>query len=429
MFQIPDYTINVSFRLCEVFDEIGVNPRILQKRRTSWLLKESIHMLTNQLEDDNSSVYYFGSQTESTTTIGLDSDCECLLTFNDFNVIQDQRDREHGYKNLLMIQDENVSPGYCLLQHLGDGVLHPHDELNEYHFRDKMGRMVLKNTVFTGAAGTGAIRHGRAYSEHGRPGIYNTDLVYALPCRSWPIQATNWLGPYKTRQWPSDAMQKYCSSTGCFAVAVGSNNSEKEEFEWRISTSLAERSLIFSLNISQIRCYILMKMILKTFICPKTNDVISSFMCKTVLLHCIANTHANTWREHNLLSCLTFCLSSLYYCVLNENCPHFIIPENNLMAGKLSAESKSFIVRVLLELVNSNGRAMLQIHCDRLGFILQNKFSVVTVSGEPKNFLSKQISGQLSKEVALHINDGVKDLLSQINGSDDMQAVSQIISK
>ncbi|XP_053392107.1 uncharacterized protein LOC128554820 [Mercenaria mercenaria] len=427
MSQISDYTHNVSLRLSQVLDEIGVNERIVLKRRRLRLLRETLFTIPYQLRTYNTSVYCFGSQTESTTTPGLQSDFDCLYSINNFNIITDWSEWEPGVKNLLMIQDETVSPGYCLLQHLRDDAPLPYnDVLNEDFYRDRRGRVLLKNTLINVAYEEGRVRHGPALSEQEVPGVYDLDIVFALPCKSWPVQANHWLDEQGVGGWPTEEMRRYCSSTGCFVVAVGNKGSGNRELEWRISTSLTERCLMFNLNITQVRCYVLMKMILKTFISSQYPESISSFMCKTVLLHCIANTQSNAWRENTLLTCLTLCLSTLYDCVLNEVCPHFIIPDNNLMAERFLPHIKPFILDTLQYVASSNGRALLEIDCDRLGLRLQMKNNGICVI-DPQT-IPTFISGQLFKDVALDIAHVNKMLLSETNNSFNIPAVLQLLS-
>ena len=143
MSRIPDYTHNVSLRISQVMDEIGVNEKIVMKRRRL-LLNESLHTLTHQVMDEDVNVYIFGSQIEGTTTLEMNSDTDFILTVNKCNVIQDWSEWEHGKHNLLMIQDETVSPGYCLLQELRDDAPLPAVvELNEHSYRDGVGRISL----------------------------------------------------------------------------------------------------------------------------------------------------------------------------------------------------------------------------------------------------------------------------------------------
>ncbi|XP_045167321.2 uncharacterized protein LOC123530603 [Mercenaria mercenaria] len=440
MYNQPNHVQNVSLALSEVLSDIGVNETILLKRRRKMLLQESISTTVSQLDDTNSCEYYFGSKSEGTTTPGLNSDIDTLRCYNQYNIIQNLSEWEPGKSNYMMIQDETVSPGYCLLQRLRKRAPLPYDgKLPANHFRDKMGRILLKNSLFHTVTGERFERHGPAFAQQGKPGLSDIDVVSAFPCKSWPLQARKWLRLQGEGQWPTDEMKRYCSTSGCFVVAVASRGSENEELEWRISTSLAERCLMFNLNITQIQCYVLMKMVLKTYLKPKFGDTISSFMCKTVLFHCIADTNPSVWRENNLLVCLSLCLSLLYLCVSKENCPHFIIPQNNLMKGHISTEIKPQILEILNDIVVSNGRALLEIECNVLGKRLDLKLNVTP--GVYRDLLqslglSEFISGRLFYDLYDSMNTLLNSCsfeISQRNPGKVQQTfltyISQIVNK
>ncbi|XP_060597763.1 uncharacterized protein LOC132751594 [Ruditapes philippinarum] len=375
MYQVPNYTQTVSIRLSEVLADIGVDERMILKTRRTWLLKESLHNINYQLLDKDSTLkYIFGSQSEGTTTLEMESDIDQLVNIKTFTVIQDWNDWTPGVHNLLMIEDNSVSPGYCLLQcPVNDVPLSADGDSDQFFFQDRTGKLFVKNSLVYMFYNDSEI-HGPAGTYQGQPGYKDLDKVFALHCTKWPQQARQWLDQEDEGQWPSAEMKQYCSRTGCFVVCVGCRGSKHEQIEWRISTSLAERCLMFDLDITQIRCYVLMKMILKTYITPFLKDVISSYMCKTVVSHCIANTHSNIWRKDNLLFCLTQCLYLLYTNIINENCPHFIIPGNNLMRGKISPAVKPYILEILNNIINSEGVALLRIKCDALGSRLHLKF-------------------------------------------------------
>ncbi|XP_045156710.2 uncharacterized protein LOC123523127 [Mercenaria mercenaria] len=379
MFQQPGYIENVSEKLSEVLADIGVDERIVLKRRRSWLLGESVMNRSLQLQDLKVTHYYLGSQPEGTTTLGLSSDYDLLICNNNYNIIQDWKDWQPGMVNLLKIQDATVSPGYCLLQRLRNDAPLPCNFVPDVYFvKDRTGRILLWNgkpyLLVASFLGEG-VRHGPAFAQQRRPATPDNDFVLAFHCKTWPLQARQWLDQQGVGQWPSDDMRRYCSNTGCFVVGVGSKGSENEETEWRISTSLAERCLMLNLNITQIRCYVLMKMILKTYIKPQFEDTISSYMCKTVLFHCIANKYSDIWRENNLIICLSLQLLVLHNFILHENCPHFLLPDNNLMRAKISTEIKPSILDILQYVINSEGTALLGIKCDDLGSRLQLKFN------------------------------------------------------
>ena len=114
-----------------------------------------------------------------------------------------------------------------------------------------------------------------------------------------------------------------------------------------------------------------MKMIVKTYLYSH----LTSFMCKTVLLYCIENTQPNLWTEHNIMKCLSHCLQRLNTCLIEGNCPHFIIPGNNLMARKFSVQMKNKLQENLCDIITRSGRALFGIEIDDIGRRLQVKLN------------------------------------------------------
>ncbi|XP_060594213.1 uncharacterized protein LOC132748621 [Ruditapes philippinarum] len=284
MFQENAYREHLSLMLSEVLNDIGVNEGMVMKGRRVNLLRETMTNIRSKLSDKNITEYILGSQCEDTTTIGLNSDIDIVSCVRDINIIQCWSEWERGKINYLMIQDENTTPGYCFLQ-----LLHPYVPLcltgyhDEHHITDRRGRILLKSTLISIYRQGANQHHGPSIAGQGRPGFCDIDRVVAYPCKSMPQSASDWLDRQGIGGWPTQEMRRYAVSTWCFVVATGSKVSEYAELEWRISTLLTERCLMFSLNITQIRCYVLLKMILKSFLNPQDEINISSFMCKTVL--------------------------------------------------------------------------------------------------------------------------------------------------
>ncbi|XP_060576616.1 uncharacterized protein LOC132733938 [Ruditapes philippinarum] len=428
MSEIPDYTRNVSLRLSKVLDEIGVNERMVIKTRRLELMNESMHTIGHRFIHEDVNVYFLGSRVEGTTTLGLRSDLDILLKHPRYKVIQDWSEWEPGNRKLLMIQDDTVSPGYCLLQILRQDAPLPEDNVyHQYMYRDRIGRVLLKNTIVNYRAGAEFVRHGPAQSLDEKPGFFSSDIVFAITCQKWPLQARQWIIQQGEGQWPTYDMKQYSKDTECFVVGVGGKDSENEELEWRISTSLAERYLMFNLNITQIRCYVLMKMISKSFINTQCPDSISSFMCKTVMFHCISSTDNNAWNENTLLICLNYCLTILYNCILNDNCPHFIIPENNLMARRFTPVTKQVILDTLSYIISSNGSALLEIECDHLGFRIQNTF-LRLVDIVPED-ISCEISGYLVRNIGIFVSTMHIFFLNDTNKINHIRVLLQTLYK
>ncbi|XP_053401706.1 uncharacterized protein LOC128557716 [Mercenaria mercenaria] len=382
MSQTPNKSQIISMKLSEVLGDIGVSEKMVMKRRRTFMLMEAVENTTLRLLGKDINSYNFGSQSEGSTTMELNSDIDTLYAYHNLNVIQNLSEWKPEAQNILMVQDETTPPGYCLLQFLQKDVPLPITAVrrDEKHVVvDGKGRVLMKNTFFDHLGVNYDGKNGPAHVYQGNAQTNAQDNVSARYCKSWPTEAKPWLLKQGIGGWPTEDIKRYCKTTGCFVVPVGSTSGKNEELEWRISTSHAERCLMFSLNITQIRCYVLMKMILKTFINPECNDVITSFMCKTVLFHYIHNTKSAEWQADNLLQCLKSCLSKLQNNVENGNCPHFIVPQNNLLKGKISASVKPKLTAILQSLMDrcTDGDLLQSITIDCLGLRYMVKMGIL----------------------------------------------------
>ncbi|XP_045181565.2 uncharacterized protein LOC123540538 [Mercenaria mercenaria] len=358
----PDYYTYMSLCMSEILYDIGLNEDMVIKERRKSLLRESVTTLGHRLGGVQQTNYIFGSQSEASTTYGLRSDSDNLICLDSWKAVTDLKDCKPGEVNNLIIDDMSTPPGYCLLLRMQGDV-----PLNLQEHKTSKTFLWQPNDDYKHEL------HGPAISVKGRNGYDDQDYVYAFHCQTWPLSAREWLTDKGRGKWPTKEMKSFAEKSGCFLVGVGSKDSAMEEYEWRISMSQAERSLMFSLNITQIRCYVLMKMVNKTFINPIGDGIITSYMCKTVLFHCIKHSYSNLWQESKLLYCLTLCLSALQYCVLIGNCPHFIIHENNLMEGRITTEFRTMFLTHMHRIKVDIGLSLKVIAYDSLGLRLERK--------------------------------------------------------
>ena len=114
-----------------------------------------------------------------------------------------------------------------------------------------------------------------------------TDVVPFIHCQFWPSTAMEWIDGPHYYGWPSLCDINAIVSFGCHLVAVGHHLSPRNSLQWRISFSIAERTLVWSFNHTQIQCYAVMKLILKEFIKVKSSEdtkgVLCSYFIKTFL--------------------------------------------------------------------------------------------------------------------------------------------------
>ncbi|KAL4239981.1 hypothetical protein ACF0H5_000777 [Mactra antiquata] len=359
----------VSLLISDVLNDIGISNEMVTKRRELYLLKESVL----KQQEIWKHIYFFGSQTEVSTTPGLKSDEDLLFCLDSFDVINDWADWKQGAKNLLMVRD-CATPGYCFLQLLKEDLPLPasfNQQANFYTMDEN--KIVLKQSAITEVfrildiqqhGPAGMITIGQSYRDR--------DAVGAFSCDQYPTEGIEWLHRSNIGGWPSPELKAECKQSGCLVVPVESKiNHGFEELEWRISTSRAERLLMFSLKNIHIKCYVLMKLLIKSY--PALNEKISTFMCKTALFHSVERTHSDFWRENNLVFCLNHALRLLYNFVFYRNCPHFMVSVNNLLAGRISAYDRESILEVLQHVLNSGGKALLEVRTDNFGERIQMK--------------------------------------------------------
>ncbi|XP_060580328.1 uncharacterized protein LOC132737109 [Ruditapes philippinarum] len=257
MFQSPEYCKILSLKLSEVLEDVGVNEEMVMKRRRIFMLRESFRTISCRSTGENKTDYYLGSQSEGTTTIGLDSDIDMVMVDYDYNVIQDWAEWKHNKTKLIMIQDGNVTPGYCFLQRLrSDEPLFETNIPDENYIRDSIGRILLRNTLVTPLIEENVERHGPSNAFSGDYGYSDNDIVIAFPCDS-KLQSVS-LFPERpgVMRWLSSECVRYAASCVCFVVGTSSKIATYPELEWRISTSLPQRCLMFNLNITQLKCYV-----------------------------------------------------------------------------------------------------------------------------------------------------------------------------
>lgn len=122
-----------------------------------------------------------------------------------------------------------------------------------------------------------------------------------------------------------------------------------------------------------------MKMILKTHLCPQKEKILTSFMCKNILLLCISRTPHNMWKQSNILACLCRYLLEIFWCIKAKQCPHFIIHKNNLLRGKLTNATQSRLLSQIQNFIENICIKLQQISIDDVGNLLQGILTIIDI--------------------------------------------------
>ena len=79
------------------------------------------------------------------------------------------------------------------------------------------------------------------------------DNVPSILCKSWPTSAAEWKDRPRNYGWPSEHDKEDIEQFGCHFVPIGHSLSERKSLEWRLSFSIAERTLVWSFNHTQLQ--------------------------------------------------------------------------------------------------------------------------------------------------------------------------------
>ncbi|KAH3726410.1 hypothetical protein DPMN_052277 [Dreissena polymorpha] len=397
---IDEYLIKLcdadqSIFVSEVLAEIGITEELVEARRNTWLEIESMNTLHWRLQDENVTWYHFGSQSEGTTTFWLDSDVDILIAQNDNRIIRDSNEWKQGFDNLLVHKQDDTSPGYCKLLAMDsqEPILMAEVEDDEMYEQGEDGKVYLKCEFLQEHvyANSGEEIHGPAWSRMSTERSIDEDYVDAYYCSHLPKEAMDWINRTNDKPWPNDDVRKRVIESGCFIVAVGHKQSKDVRTEFRMSTTLGERILMFDMNISQIQCLVLMKMLIKTIVNKQYTDAIKSFYCKTALFFVTEQYGKDMFRQDSILECTRKCLEWIFQCLKNGNNPHYMIYSLDMFEGRLDSNLREKVAECLKDIMDNPILAVLKIHFDDYGRKLYNRLgnSVNDISETKKSIRSK----------------------------------------
>ncbi|XP_052819216.1 uncharacterized protein LOC128245046 [Mya arenaria] len=398
----------ISLRLSRVLEDIGVNRPMIVRRRRTWLMRETAMTTAERFKGTNSFFFHFGSQSEGTTTPGMKSDIDTLVCLNIPHVILNYDDWQQGKDYLLAVKTEQLPPQHCLLQRLRPDILLPQTHMGlPTDVIDNEGRVLHTHIQAENCKFISQLNQSGEIVQNGPSRSWNeNDFVFAYYCCTLPQTCQNLFRRPRPGHWPRlDTLTK-AKYTGVFLVPQGyselpSRTSRcrssalhitpyepyypQSKWEWRFSTSMMERLLMFDMNTEQCKAYVFIKILRKTFLCPIVGDRLSTFHIKTAMLFTIETYPSEIWRDDNLVKCVIYCLTTLRRWLRLKYCPHYTIDRVNLFTGKLFKHELRILSAIISSLMESNMSYISQIDMDLLGVrMLRNSSGILSESNEIK---------------------------------------------
>jgi len=392
----------MSLRLVAALEDIGVTELIVGRRRHAFLMDESALTEILQLRGNNVVCYHFGSMTEGTTTPGMWSDVDTLTSDEFVNIIFDWPEWEGGKYNLLMVKHATCSPQHYRLQATQSGLplalAVPYDE---YCVRDTDGRIYISNQELGHILQQDSAESNLPYIHSGpsHSSSESFDSVLAYRCRKLPTECNSWFTRPRPGNWPTPEMLQTARELGCFLVPDGHCDSEFSSLEWRVSPSLIERHLMFSMTSIHIQCYVTIKLLKKDIINPYLNGEgkLTSFHCKTALFFAREQLQPDMWTVDRLFDCVIYCLKLIRDWTIEGHFPHYIMDEVNLFDGKLNSEQRNKLRSILDIIIDTHLAPLAFVEADDLGVrLLHNVYTVAIWDMTPRKAVCQKITGFLS---------------------------------
>ncbi|XP_052789521.1 uncharacterized protein LOC128223997 [Mya arenaria] len=361
----------MSLKLSRVLRDIGVTRQMVDRKRGTFLFIEKFTTVKESITDNTEvNAFVFGSQSEGTTTIDMKSDTDMLRCFNSFSVIKDWSEWEPGQFCLLVIKHDYSPPQHCCLQMVDSYRPLPltQDSVpEELDIEETMdGMVLLKNTWVDNILKK---NYGSFFRKQGPSRSYkkDLDLIDAFRYSGLLFECNFLFTRPKPGHWPRPEILAKAHECDTFLVPQGHAESDQSQLEWRFSTSLIERLLMFDLNILKIQVYTFLKILRKSFFKPLVGDRLSTFHFKTALLFTLETYPPEIWQKRNLLQCVIYCLKTLQRWFNRRHCPHYTISGVDLFVGKLRTWDFPKLSAVLSDMIDNIMDYVLQIEMDQIG--------------------------------------------------------------
>ena len=179
----------------------------------------------------------------------------------------------------------------------------------------------------------------------------NWDAVYCIRSPLWPPDAREWPNRRRWYGWPDKHTISQIVDHGCHVVPVAHIDCSMDDYQWRISFSKAEITLIKKWNDIQQSAYHMLRYFAKRELIPKgwrnSDEILSMYSLKMLMLWQCERRSPDWWRSRNIFQLLSSLLEIMLDWLLNVKCKNYFIPTSNLFAHQMNLEHYDIVIEKL----------------------------------------------------------------------------------
>ena len=172
----------------------------------------------------------------------------------------------------------------------------------------------------------------------------------------WPPEAKSWPTRDRSYAWPCHALISEVLLNGCDLVFVSHRDykHDDDDIQWRYSFSRAEVILIRSWTPIQQIVYHMLRYVSKLEIIHKwkEDEVMCTYHIKTLMLWACERKSPVWWESNCVLELCSKLLDTLLKWIMKKHCPHYFIPEWNMLDFTVTESIYVDTIETLQVLVN-----------------------------------------------------------------------------
>ncbi|KAH3788695.1 hypothetical protein DPMN_166843 [Dreissena polymorpha] len=256
-------------------DILGYGPDIRKKRKDHYKEWDELHVYHGEII-----LITAGSKAEG-LTCACESDRDAILVLPNTVCLEDGVDKSiiPGHMNLFEMNIQSCNAGYCrlLLARLGPSG---HPSIIDSLCGDGYGKRLMSSERFVDNLKEFMRLHNVGVKNLARagPSLPNSygpfivDNVKAIRCIC-PGILQKWAS--RARHWPSPDIVEKVIAMGAFVTPIGFKGSKHNHVEWRICFNTSETKLVNNLNDTQVKIYVILKMIVNDVLRPQSKEITS----------------------------------------------------------------------------------------------------------------------------------------------------------
>ena len=337
---------DVSRRLYLLLDNTGHSMYMVKLRR---LLYRNIPLL---LKSTNGTRSIMSGSKGDGISRQCDGDFDLLVVFQHYTCTHDVYSSQavSGETNVFTIHISHF--GYCTLELTRRGKYLCHeikDSLVVYN-----GKHFLSSRMFNAenmVMHIGEVKQtGPAQTVTYGP-LIAVDNVPTLTCDCQHI-LLKWASRPRKYDWPPLSLRQTISHMNGNLVAKGMKGSETEHLEWRYCFNEIESLILESLNDTQTKLYMMLKIINRDVI-QKHVFSVSSFILKNIVFWLAETFEQHMFRPETLFTWIVRSLLLLKRAVQLNYLPYYMIPERNLLPEKVKEFERLPLIQTLSDILKS----------------------------------------------------------------------------